>query len=212
MTTSHVFVEFRPLRAWPGKSTPAAKRRSRWTFKATAGATLKELEEELARIRARDAFLEVDVKSVRDIRADGRLRADASPVTPGVILYFTHPKAGDLRFASDSHELWHHNVRAILLTLDRLRDIDRYGAVQEGQQFTGFRALPSATGLTMGSTAALEILEQMTEQRAEPRTPERLKELYRLARVRTHPDLNRGDQTKWDQVEAAGRVLGVTGA
>ena len=212
MTASHVFVEFRPLRAWPGAKTPLYKRRSKWTFKATAGATLKELEEELARIRARDAFLEVDVKSVRDIRADGRLRADASPITPGVILYFTHPKAGDLRFASDGHELWHHNVRAILLTLEALRAVDRYGAVQEGQQFTGFRALPSATGLTMGSTAALEILEEVTQQRAEPRTPERLKELYRLARSLSHPDRNGGNQAKWDQVEAAARVLGVTGA
>ena len=209
MSGSYVFVEFRPLRAWPGAVTPAAERRSKWTFKVTAGATLSELEQELARVQARDAFLEVDVRSIRDIRQDGRLRADASPVSPGVILYFTHPKAGDLRFACDSHDVWHHNVRGILLTLAALRAVDRYGAVRDGQQFTGFRALPSATGLTMGSTAAITIFEEATDERAEPRTPERLRELFRLARSRWHPDRTGGDRTRWDQVEAAARVLGV---
>lgn len=209
MPGSHVFVEFRPLRAWPGAVTPTEERRSKWTFKATAGATLSELEQELARVQARDAFLEVDVRGIRDIRQDGRLRADASPASPGVVLYFTHPKAGDLRFACDSHDVWHHNVRGILLTLDALRAVDRYGAVRDGQQFTGFRALPSATGLTMGTTAALRIFEEVTEQRTEPRTPERLAELYRAARSITHPDRSGGDRTRWDQVEAAARVLGV---
>jgi len=205
-------VEFRPLRAWPGAATPPDARRSRFAFKVTAGATLSELEQELGRINAKDAFLEVDVRSPRDIRQDGRMRADASPATPGVALYFTHPKAGDLRFACDSHEVWHHNVRAILLTLDALRSIDRYGAVRDAEQFKGFRALPSATGLTMGSTAAIRIFEEATGERAEPRTPERFRETYRMARAATHPDRTGGDRTRWDQVESAARVLGVSNA
>lgn len=210
MKSSICFVEFRPLRAWPGAATPPAQRRSRYTFKVTAGGTLHELEEELGRIRARDAFLEVDVRSPRDIRQDGRMRADASPASPGVVLYFTHPSAGDLRFACDGYDVWHHNVRAILLTLDALRAVDRYGAVRDGQQFTGFRALTATTGLTMGMTAALRIFEEASNLRAEPRTPERLRELYRVARAATHPDRTGGDRTKWDQVEAAARVLGVS--
>ncbi len=209
---THVFVEFRPLRIWPRRETPAGERKGRWSFKVTAGATLSELETELARHGARDAYLEVNVRSSRDIRADGRLRADASPITPGVILYYTHPVAGDLRFACDTYELWHHNVRGILFTLQDLRSIDRHGAVQDGAQFTGFRALPSATGLTMGSTAALRIFEEASGMRCEPRTPERLAEVYRAARAATHPDRTGGVRTQWDQVEAAARVLGVRSA
>lgn len=206
------FVECRPMRAWPGAATPPDARRSRFAFKVTAGGTLHELEEELGRIRARDAFLEVDVRSHRDIRQDGRMRADASPASPGVALYFTHPSAGDLRFACDGYEVWHHNVRAILLTLEALRSIDRYGAVRDGEQFRGFRALPSGVGLSMGVTAALRIFEEATDERTEPRTPERFRELYRMARSRWHPDRTGGDRTRWDQVEAAARVLGVANA
>lgn len=212
MTRAYVAVEFRPLRAWPGPETPASARRSKHAFKVTAGATLSELETELSRHHAKDAYLEVNVRSPRDIRADGRMRADASPMTPGVILYYTHPRVGDLRFACDSYDVWHHNVRAILLTLDRLRDIDRYGAVRDGAQFTGFKALPSATGLTMGTTAALAIFEKASGTRVVERTPEYLKFIYRTARANSHPDRNNGERAQWDQVEAAARVLGVADA
>lgn len=204
-------VEFRPMRTWPGAVTPSHLRRSRHQFKVSSGATLAELETELGRIRAKDAYLEVDVKSPRDIRQDGRLRADAGVNTPGVVLYFTHPAAGDLRFACDTYEVWHHNVRAILLTLEALRSIDRYGAVRDGEQFKGFRALPSATGLTMGSTAALRIFEEASGLRTEPRTPEHLAHVYRVARSASHPDRTGGDRTQWDQVEAAARALGLAG-
>lgn len=209
MRTNHVLVEFRPLRSWPGPETPAEKRRSRWSFKVTAGATLHELEQELGRHGARDAYLEVDVRSARDIRADGRLRADAAVISPGVVLYYTHPRAGDLRFACDTYELWNHNVRGILLTLQDLRSIDRHGAVRDGAQFTGFKALPSATGLTMGVTAALRIFEEQAGMKVDARTPEVLESAYRQARANTHPDRNAGDRVRWDQVEAAARVLGV---
>lgn len=210
MPSSYVVVEVRPLRAWPGAVTPAEARRSDKQFKATPGATLAELEEELARQRARDAFLEVDVRSARDVRNDGRLRSDAVLNSPGVVLYFTEPHAGDLRFACDRYKRWDHNVRAILLTLQALRAVDRWGAVQDGQQFTGFRALPSGIGLGMGSSAAVEIFETATGEKAEPRTPERLIELYRRARARWHPDRPEGDRARFDQVQAAARVLGVS--
>jgi hypothetical protein len=177
-----------------------------------AGATLSELEEELGRHGTREAYLEVDVGE-RDVRQDGRLRAGASPRSPGVVLYCTHPTQGALRFACDSHEVWHHNVRAILLTLEALRSVERYGAVQDSQQFRGFKALPSSTTtLTMGRTAAIEILSQHSgifiAVNAEP---ELLLIAYRAARARTHPD-RVGHDRGWHQVEAAARELRIGGA
>lgn len=40
-------------------------------------------------------------------------------------------------FATDQYEKWEHNVRAIALTLEALRAVDRYGATQ-GRQYAGF--------------------------------------------------------------------------
>ena len=196
----------RPLSAWPGAVPPPARRRSRWTFKVTAGATLAELESELGRHGARDAYLEVNVRD-RDVRQDGRLRAGATPSSPGVVLYFTHPSQGALRFASDGHEVWHHNVRAILLTLEALRSVERYGAVQDAQQFRGFKALPASTSLGMGRSAAIEMLRIWSGiELAADADRDLLFAAYRAARARTHPD-RVGHDRDWHLVEAAAREL-----
>jgi hypothetical protein len=209
---SFVPVLCRPLAAWPGAVTPASRRRSRSTFRVSAGSTLSELEEELGRHGVRDAYLEVDVHE-RDVRQDGRLRADASPRSPGVVLYCTHPTQGALRFAADSHDVWHHNVRAILLTLEALRSVERYGAVQDAQQFRGFKALPaSTTTLTMGHSAAIEILREHSGMHVpDDSTSETLASAYRSARARTHPD-RAGHDRHWHLVEAAARELRIGGA
>jgi hypothetical protein len=68
----------------------------------------------------------------------------------------THPDAGGdpedfiavqaamkverLVFATDAYEDWQHNVRAIALTLEALRAVDRYGTTG-GRQYAGFRQL-----------------------------------------------------------------------
>lgn len=68
----------------------------------------------------------------------------------------THPDAGGnpedfvavqaaeatrrLVFATDAYALWEHNVRAIALTLEALRAVDRYGTTG-GRQYAGFRQL-----------------------------------------------------------------------
>jgi hypothetical protein len=209
---SFVPVLFRPLSAWPGAVTPASRRRSRSTFKVSAGTTLSDLEVELGRHGVREAYLEVDVRE-RDVRQDGRLRADALPRSPGVVLYCTHPTQGALRFAADSHDVWHHNVRAILLTLEALRGIERYGAVQDAQQFRGFKALPaSTTTLTMGRSAALAILRQHCGgYLSDNPEPETLRGAYRAARSATHPD-RVGHDRDWHLVEAAARELRIGGA
>lgn len=208
---SSIPVIVRPLSAWPGAATPASRRRSSRTFTVSAAATLQELEAEIARHSGRDAFLEVDVTE-RDVRQDGSLRSSARPGSPGVVLYFTHPTQGALRFAADSHQVWHHNVRAILLTLEALRSVERYGAVQDAQQFRGFKALPaSTTTLTMGRSAAIEILAAHSQINiAQDAELDLLREAYRRARARTHPDVV-GHDRHWHLVEAAARELRIGG-
>jgi hypothetical protein len=52
---------------------------------------------------------------------------------------------GRMVLATDTHERWEHNVRAIALTLELMRAVDRYGATQ-GRQYAGFQQLTAGSG------------------------------------------------------------------
>jgi hypothetical protein len=171
------------------------------------GGALDRLRTELARLGAKDCCIQVAVRD-REITRYGELRADARPSRPGVVVYATHPKQGDLRFACDTYRTWFHNVNAIAMTLEALRGIARWGAVRDEQQFAGFKALPGSTALTMGTTAAKQILEEESGLPAPmPLTVDWLREASRRARAKAHPDVS-GDRARWDAVESAVRVLG----
>jgi len=77
----------------------------------------------------------------RDIRLDGRPRADARPpLHPGVEVSFDS-KYGRLSYATDVFHTWQDNLRAIALGLEALRKVDRYGVSKRGQQYAGFAQL-----------------------------------------------------------------------
>lgn len=131
---------YRPLPTWPHPVTPADRRRSRWTFKASWSDTLRLLEDELWRIDGRNVVIGIGLRE-GDVRKDGLPRADARPVShPGVELTFDS-RFGRLTYATDAHELWQHNVRAIALSLQALRAVDRYGVSRRGEQYAGWAQL-----------------------------------------------------------------------
>jgi len=207
MTTRPTLL-VRPLEVWPGPKTPEVMQRPVGAFfKLTPGAALDALRDELGRMRATDCCIQIAVRD-RDISRFGELRADARPSHPGVVVFATHPRQGDLRFACDTYNRWWVNVRAVAMTLEALRGIARWGAVRDEQQFAGFRALPGATALTMGVAAATQILA--TESGLplpNPVSAEWIREAGRRARAATHPDIAK-DRPRWDAVESALRVLG----
>lgn len=205
---NRVELPVKSLTSWPGPQTPHhARDLGGRMLKVRPGAALDRLRTELARINARDCCIQIDVRE-RDITRYGELRADARPSMPGVVVYATHPRQGDLRFACDTYATWHHNVNAIAMTLEALRGIARWGAVRDEQQFAGFRALPGATTLTMGVSAATRILESESGLAAPtPVTAEWVRDAGRRAKAATHPDVLR-DRVRWDAVESALRVLG----
>lgn len=191
-------------------------------FSATWSDTLDVLEREIAALRGREVVIEVDVDE-RGIRNDGMLRSDARAKTPAVRIAF-ESKHGPLQYATDIFigrtyrsrmESWQHNVRAIALGLEALRKVDRYGISRSGEQYRGYKALPPGIGLGathMTQTDAIAVLAaaagcnvgELWEDRAD-----NLADLHRLARFKAHPDRLDGDQTAWDQVEQAARVLGL---
>jgi hypothetical protein len=205
---SRVELPVKALGAWPGPQTPASHRmNNRGWSKLTPGRCLDTLRSELGQMLASDCCIQIDVRD-RDITRFGELRADAKPSMPGVVVYATHPRQGDLRFACDTYHYWWYNVRAIAMTLEALRGIARWGAVRDEQQFAGFRALPGATTLTMGVSAATAVVATESGMPApNPVTAEWLRDAGRRAKAATHPDVSK-DRVRWDAVEAALRVLG----
>lgn len=75
---------------------------------------------------------------------DGMPRADAKPEHPGIIVNIEPRNKPPMSFPCDTFTHWHDNLRAIALTLEALRKVDRYGVTQTGQQYRGWQAIEAA--------------------------------------------------------------------
>lgn len=205
-----------------------ASTRQQSRFDTTWTKTLQLLGKEVDHLGGRNVVLEVDVPE-RGIRLDGQLRADAKAASPAVVLAF-ESKHGPMQYRCDRFVEptwrrglnWQQNVRAIALTLEALRAVDRYGAVDTGQQYAGFKALPAGRAKPashMTREQAAEVLDRIAigpdaepDEDAVPRmlmSEALAKSAHRSARANAHPDRHAGDRTLWDQVEQAAQVLGV---
>jgi hypothetical protein len=204
----------RPLsdRTWLRPET--ARRRSQ--FDSTWTDTLELLAREIKHLRGRDVVIEVDIRE-QDIRLDGMLRATARAETPAVVVAFNTRDHGPMLYRADrftwghgqGNLAWQANVRAVALTLQALRAVDRYGATETGQQYAGFKALPAGRAMPtshMTSEQAWDLiwLKSGGSTFAGENTIERR---YKAARAAAHPDRHDGDRTLWDQVEEAAQVL-----
>lgn len=207
MTAYPESLDVRPLTTWPGALTPDDER-ARSQFSATLASTLEILDRELWHLDAQHPVLEVAITDPAHWRQDGRPRANARPEHPGVVLSLPSTNVGPLRYAVDRFLTWQENLRAIALALEALRKVERYGVIRRGEQYVGFRALPAGGGLDSQIAAVRMLARWSTLSNDEViASPERA---HRAARAAAHPDRNDGDQTGWDAVEAAARVLGVT--
>lgn len=201
--------EIRPLVAWTDPAT--ALRRSSGRFKASWADTLQFLSAEIAKVGGKEpVVLQIDVTE-GDIRLDGMLRANAKVGHPGVVVSFDSDY-GPLRYATDAYEKdwsgampsWQANIRAIALTLEALRAIDRWGVSKRGEQYTGWKALESGGGVTFPS--ADEALRWMAEMDDADALPENARIIYRNLARRYHPDAG-GDPVQWDRLSAARLLL-----
>jgi hypothetical protein len=199
-----VKYQFRPLGQWTGPATPAGSRKQA-TFKATYPATLDLLFREAGKLGARDLVLQVDV-SERYIRTDGLPYANARyGSNPGVVISFASHH-GPLRYATDAYTEWQDNLRAIALSLEALRAVDRYGVSKRGEQYTGWRALPAGNGSRHFTSAgeALRWMQAQDELEGQQLAPGAL---YRKLARRMHPDTATGSQPEWNQLDSARQLL-----
>lgn len=144
-------ITFRPLTQWP---RPNTKTRKEGTFRVGYLATLKLLESEIDKVSGRNVILQAGF-SREDIRNDGFPRAKARPNHPGIVVSF-ESRHGPLMFACDTFWDWEDNLRAIALTLENLRAVDRYGATKHGEQYRGYTAIPAAESNGSGFKSAEE--------------------------------------------------------
>lgn len=217
-------MTLRPLEAWPGKLT-AARRKSQ--FSAPLSDTLALLSRELRLLEERerqpDTVLQMALRE-QDFRNDGLPRASAVPEHPGVILNIYPRNAGsaELSFPCDTFTDWRDNLRAITLTLEALRKINRYGVAETGQQYRGWRAIESGDASAMRTFTADDAAEvvfmfagrehegssALEEMLRDPNTARRI---IRAAKSQAHPDRNGGDRAAWNSLESALELLRATG-
>lgn len=199
-------AKFRPLNGWPRQATPASERKVS-PFRATYASTLDLLEVELNRIEAEDVTIYADVQPA-EIRNDGWLRGGSKPRSSGLILTFESP-AGKVSMPCDTYQDWQDNLRAIALSLEALRAVDRYGVTKRHEQYRGFRALAAPPAQMTRETAA-QMLSTYTgaEYPATSllRDRDQVKEAYRRAAAVHHPDRG-GDRHTWEALNQARAVL-----
>jgi len=147
---------------WPrGAARTDALDRIHGRFRTTWGSIMADLDRELWQAGASDVVVQIDCPAV-DIRGDGMPKSDARVRSPGVVLRFTHPSQGPVIYPCDAYVDWWSNFRAIVLTLEALRAVDRYRVATAGQQYAGFRQIASTSGEPgpLSPEAAAEIIAE----------------------------------------------------
>jgi hypothetical protein len=188
---------FTPITNWPTKPTPGWARKSS-PFKAGWQATLDLLEKERNHLSAKNITVE-GFFALSQIRNDGWPKSSARPNQPGVILSFD-TKRGRMVMPCDRYPDWEANLRAIALTLERLRSVERYGITTEQQeQYTGWLRLPAAGASDELAECAVALIRYAvvgvtTSQLLADRGL--FDQVWREAARRTHPDTNNGRDGK----------------
>lgn len=218
-----MILTFRPIKVWPDGWQDPRRSRTSSPFRATHSDTLQLLDRELRHLSATSVTLQVDA-SERDCRLDGQLRSDAKVRHPGVILTIETKKFGTLVYPCDAFigsywgsrrlDGWQANLRAIALGLEALRKVERYGIAERGQQYAGYRELPSGialgTAMTVEDAARLLCDATMDEIGEDPREIDRVRDvaqsLWREAAKKYHPDVG-GDPEVFRRLTAARDLL-----
>jgi hypothetical protein len=133
-------ADFGPIELWPGVLTP---NRRYAPFRTQWRSTVHLLARELDMLVAKRVVIQVAIEP-RDFRLDGMPRANARQIHPGVIVSFDS-KWGPLEYATDEFTDWQDNIRAIALSMEALRKVDRYGVSKRGEQYRGWKQLPTGT-------------------------------------------------------------------
>lgn len=157
----------------------------------------RAIERELEFLGAHHVVVQVALED-RDFLINGTPRSRAQAAHPGVMVAF-ESEHGPLQYATDEFDNWQDNLRAVALSLEALRAVNRYGVSRHGEQYRGWRQLPPGSDDTHG------IPDAVTARRY-------LNDVYdgdmRAALFATHPDRG-GDREEFGKVMRIKGLLGV---
>jgi hypothetical protein len=185
---------FRPLDQWAGQRT---KDRRDAKFKANWLQTLDLLEYELGKLHASHVVIQIeDPETHKRMRNDGSITLPDKywPTKPGVIINFESPK-GNISMPCDRYRHWRDNLRAIALSLEALRAVDRYGVTRGNEQYKGWAQLEAPSSAGMARESALQTIASILQA---PRDAVDANQaaFIREARIRYHPDGVTDEQAK----------------
>ncbi len=184
-------------------------------FKASWSDTQELLAREASYLGADLVVVQIDITE-HDLRRDGMIRANTRTKFPGVRVSFDS-RHGPLTYATDAYDAvwsgdmtgWQANVRAVALTLEALRAVDRYGVGQRGEAYVGWQALPQTASGRMSREEAADLLaaglDGVTADQL-LRDPDTVRTAHRILTKRHHPDLG-GDTNLFAQINVARSVL-----
>lgn len=209
-------VQFEPLEQWPqGHERTAAADRRRSPFRAPYSRTLEQLEKELRAVGADAVVIQLDL-GADSIRLDGMPYANARfGDDPGVVLSFETDE-GRFMYPCDTYTRWQENLRAIALTLEKLRAVDRYGVAQRGEQYVGWKALPEDVDRRLSAKDAATIIAR-TAGIGDGKVDAAIGDIlgdrklfhaaYRKAAGYAHPDRAGGTEAAFHRLQTAREIL-----
>lgn len=186
--------QIRPLGLWDRPVTNPRAGSGR--FRASWDDTIALLVAEVEKLDGDLIVVQVDADP-SEIRRDGMLRARTKVDFPGVKVSF-QSKHGPLTYATDAYEQtwgqdmpgWQANVRAIALSLQALRAVDRYGVTHTGEQYRGWSAIAAkAAEDTLTPDEARRVLADASGVPASAlSSTEQINRAYKVAARTAHPD------------------------
>lgn len=172
------------LKDFPSPRPAAAKSK----FKASWQSTLDLLDRELKNLGARGIVLQAGYRA-EQIRQDGWPLSKAVPSHSCVILSFRDRKDRPLSFPCATFAGIASNIRAIALSLEALRAVDRFGVTKLGEQYAGFKQIEAPKQWTVDDAAAF--IEAKCGVRADVvlQSQHDYRIAYRAAAKLLHPDV-----------------------
>lgn len=177
--------------AWP-LGWPRATRRPRATFRTSLAGARDGVYRELDLMGVRPSTIVISSNAM--VRQDGFLYARQPRIEdPGVAVYFTR-RGEELCIPCDKWDRLEDNVRAIGLTINALRGLERWGARETiDAAFRGFAALP-AQSTSGGWWTVLGVSHDAP--------PEQIETAYKAKLRIHHPDAG-GSHEQFIAVQAA---------
>lgn len=201
MSVRRARLVFEPLTDWPHRPV----RHERSPFSARWVDTRDLLLREADQLGATLVIVELDLGR-DDLRQDGEIRANAR-LGSGKVRVSLDTKHGAMRFACDRYHAgtlsWQANARAIALTMESLRAVERYGAVHTAEQYQGFLAIEATPGEFGSADEAIRWIRTKAGPGWDDATA---KAVYRAAARLLHPDAG-GLAEDWSRLDRARQLL-----